>query len=356
MSVPQSPLSQFSWRRIALPIAIGVAVSVYLLFGVSHIDVAALRQVALSKHLLLGLLFALITVAVRDLAYIYRIRRLTGEKLSWRKCFEVIFLWEFGSSVTPASVGGITLALFILKKEHISYGKGTAVIMLCSYLDNIAFVSVFALLYGVMGPAMFDLSASCGTLAESGAISGFRAVGQYVWIGFLVVAVIGGLLGFAIFVRPHWARGVVRRVAGWRWLNRWHAQLELLGDEIENTSKEFRHQGWGFLLSVLLSTIISWCARYALANAILWAFNDAGFSQLAVFARQYVHRVIVMIPTTPGGSGLAEWSFIAMNCEFMKDGLAGIIATVWRLFNFYFYIAMGLLILPGWLRRVREGR
>ncbi|MFN8278292.1 MAG: lysylphosphatidylglycerol synthase transmembrane domain-containing protein [Chitinophagales bacterium] len=356
MSVPQSPLSQFSRRRIALPIAIGVAVSVYLLFGISRIDVAALREIALSKHLLLGLIFALATVAVRDLAYIYRIRRLTGEKLSWRKCFEVIFLWEFGSSVTPASVGGITLALFILKKEHISYGKGTAVIMLCSYLDNIAFVTVFALLYLAMGPAMFDLSASCGALAESSAISGFRAVGQYVWIGFLVVAVIGGLLGFAIFVRPHWARGVVRRVAGWSWLNRWHAQLELLGDEIENTSKEFKHQGKGFLISVLMATIVSWCARYALANAILWTFSDGEFSQLAVFARQYVHRVIVMIPTTPGGSGLAEWSFIAMNCEFMKEGLAGVIATVWRLFNFYFYIAMGLLILPGWLRRVREGQ
>ena len=39
-------------------------------------------------------------------------------------------LWEFGSAVTPASVGGITLALFILNKEKISFGKGAAVQLL----------------------------------------------------------------------------------------------------------------------------------------------------------------------------------------------------------------------------------
>ncbi|MFN8309720.1 MAG: lysylphosphatidylglycerol synthase transmembrane domain-containing protein [Chitinophagales bacterium] len=350
----QNPLAQFSRKRIAVPILLGVAASAYLLFVTSHFDYHQLAQIKFSQQLFLGLLIAAITVAVRDLAYIFRIWKLTGEKLSFRKCFEIIFLWEFGSSVTPASVGGITLALFILRKENISYGKGTSIIMLCSYLDNIAFVSVFALLYLLLGPKMFDLSASCGALNQTGAIAAFRAVGSYVWIGFLVVAIIGGFLGFAIFIKPHWSKNFLQRVAQISFLKRWREKISFLGEEIELTSIEFRDKGWWYLFTVIMATIVSWCARYALANALLWAFNDGSLPQLEVFARQYVHRVIVMIPTTPGGSGLAEISFMALNCEFMKEGYAALIATVWRLYNFYFYIAAGLLILPAWLLRVRH--
>jgi hypothetical protein len=61
-----------------------------------------------------------------------------------------------------------------------------------------------------------------------------------------------------------------------------------------------------------------------------------------------------MIPATPGASGLAELSFMALNCEFVKEGIIPLIALIWRGLNFYIYIIIGILVLPGWLARVSK--
>lgn len=335
-----------------LPVAIGIAVSVYLVVVVSKIDASKLSQIPFSSHLIYGLLLAVLMVSVRDLAYMYRIWQLTDRRLSFFKCLEVILLWEFGSAVTPASVGGITLALFILRKENISFGKGASIIMLCSYLDNLAFVTVFSGLFLLVGPRMFDLSATCSDLGHQNIFTAFRSLGSYVWIGFIVVAVIGGLLGFAIFIRPEWARSFFRRISQIRWLHRWRNKIALLGEEIWFTSLEFKTQGWKFLFKIFIATSISWCARYALANVLIWTFSNFDLNQLEVFARQCVLRVIIMIPATPGGSGISELSFMALNCDYLPVGLASAVAVVWRLFNFYLYLALGTIVLPRWVARV----
>jgi glycosyltransferase 2 family protein len=336
-----------------IPIGIGVAVSAYLLYALGRHDLSALQEIVWSQHLVIGIGIALLTILVRDIAYIYRIWQLTGKQLSFGKCFQVIMLWEFGSSVTPASIGGITLALFILHKEKISFGKGAAIVLLCSYLDNIAFVALFSLLFFVLGMGMFDLSASCSYLADKPVVQVFRSLGHYVWIGFIVVAVMGGLLGFSIFVRPDLAKRGLYRIASWRILSRWQIQIQSLGEEIWLTSLEFKDRGLLDLMRLIIVTIISWSARYALASALLWTFNPS-INQLLVFSRQYVHRVIVMIPATPGGSGIAEASFLGMNCEFMPASMALIIVLLWRLLNFYIYLAIGAIVLPSWLSRVRS--
>jgi uncharacterized protein (TIRG00374 family) len=179
-------------------------------------------------------------------------------------------------------------------------------------------------------------------------------VGEYVWVGFLAVAFSGSLLGFAIFIKPQYASALLISVSKIRLLHKWENQIHHIGEDLYRTSVEFRSKGMWFITRVLIATIISWSARYALANVLIHGFASEEFSQLSIFARQYVHRVIVMIPATPGGSGIAELSFMALNCEFIKDGLAPFITILWRGFNFYFYILAGVIILPRWLARVSK--
>lgn len=347
--------SFFSWRKLLVPILITVGVTAYLIHLLSKLDYSQIAELAFTRHIFYALIFALITVLIRDAAYVYRIWELSDRKLSLWKSIEVIFLWEFGSSITPASFGGVSLAFFILYKEGIKPGKATSILMLCSYLDNIAFIVVFSLLYFILGNSLFDLSASCGELNDLSAVAAFRAVGGYVWIGFLAVAFFGTLLGFAIFVRPNYASAVLRKIAHISWLSKWKDAILELSADLHQTSLEFKKRGFGFVFRTLIATIISWCARYALANALIWGFAGDGFSQLEIFARQYVHRVIVMIPTTPGGSGIQELSFMALNCEYIINSLAPVVTLIWRGFNFYLYILIGALILPRWLMKARKG-
>ena len=84
----ENPLKQVNYKHIAVPVIIGISASLYLLFVVSKFDAFKLSGIALSEHLFLGLALALLTVLVRDLSYIYRIWKLTDEKLSFRKCLD----------------------------------------------------------------------------------------------------------------------------------------------------------------------------------------------------------------------------------------------------------------------------
>jgi uncharacterized protein (TIRG00374 family) len=177
---------------------------------------------------------------------------------------------------------------------------------------------------------------------------------EYAWIGFIVVALTGGLLGFAIFVKPDWARRFLKRVSKLKWLQRWSGSISFFGEEIWLTSKEFKSKGHRFLFKVFIATSISWCARYALGNVMIWTFSQIDLNQLEVFARQCVLRVIIFVPATPGGSGIAELSFMALNCDYLPAGLASAVAIVWRLFNFYLYLGIGAIVLPRWVARVNR--
>ncbi|NJN77591.1 MAG: hypothetical protein HC803_04080 [Saprospiraceae bacterium] len=53
-----------------------------------------------------------------------RLHILTEGEFTWRKCFELIFIWEFSSAVTPTSVGGSAVALFVLSQEKLRRQNG----------------------------------------------------------------------------------------------------------------------------------------------------------------------------------------------------------------------------------------
>jgi len=338
------------WNRIWLPVLLSVAVSIYLI--ATNFNPAALHKIELSKQLVAGLFFALLTVLLRDAAYMYRIRIITGNKLSWWVSLQVILLWEFGSAVTPGAVGGIALALFILRKEGISYGQTIATIMLTTILDNLAFVLVFTGLVVYHGTSMFSIDAQCADLEGHQILQGLRALSKGAWIvyGVQIIATVFLLTG--LFFSPALAKKFFYNIASWRLLSRFQNSLQHLGDDLVITSTAFAKQPFSFWSKIIVFTLISWVSRYALANGLMFAFADVSLNMGEVFARQYVLWTFLLVPSTPGASGLAELSFIALNCEFIPAGLSATVATVWRLYSYYIYIILGVIVLPKWLKRV----
>lgn len=142
----QDALKLFTPRRIAIPIVIGLGAAGYMLY--SNFDAQALKKVEITGTFIFFIFLAFIMMLIRDLAYMYRIRVLTDQQLSWRKSFDVIMLWEFASAITPSVVGGSGVALFILNKEGINLGRSTAVVMVTAFLDE--------LFYIIMVPLVLD--------------------------------------------------------------------------------------------------------------------------------------------------------------------------------------------------------
>ena len=90
--------------KLLLPLGISLIVMAYLFYAnVKHNPFA---NINFSMHMLQWLLVALLMIVIRDLAYMIRIRILTNNEIEWRKCFQVIMLWEFCSAIVPQILGG----------------------------------------------------------------------------------------------------------------------------------------------------------------------------------------------------------------------------------------------------------
>ncbi len=339
-------------KNIWIPVLLSVGVSIYLIAG--NLQLSTLKSITLSQQLLVGLFFALLTVSLRDLAYMYRIKTITGNKMNWWVSLQVILLWEFGSAVTPGAVGGIALALFILRKEGISYGQTIGTILLATILDNLAFVLVFTILFFLHGSAMFNVDALCPDLEGHPILQGLRSLSKGAWLVYIGQIAITSFLIIGLLLSPATAQKFIYKISRIQFLNRFEKSLRTLADDLVITAHTFKTSSLTFWIKISAATLITWLSRYALANALFMAFSQTELNHWAIFARQYVLWTFLLIPSTPGASGLAELSFIALNCEFMPGGLSAAIATVWRLFSYYNYIIAGILVLPKWLKRVNN--
>ena len=142
----------------------------------------------------------------------YRIRHLTNKHLSWRQSFEVITLWLFSSAVTPSTVGGAAVAVYLLKKKKLSVGQSATTSMLTVFLDQAVFAVIaplFTLLVG--SEEMFAKDMGCRTQSELPMMRLFHKCRDPVLCGlgiFYLLVVIGlawGLLSMPAHSNPFWA-------------------------------------------------------------------------------------------------------------------------------------------------------
>ncbi|HLP53223.1 MAG TPA: lysylphosphatidylglycerol synthase transmembrane domain-containing protein [Chitinophagales bacterium] len=347
MSDAATPQKINLWKML-IPLSIGIGASVYL---ITKMNLAALQAVSVSQQLVIGLVVGALTVIARDAAFMYKLRLSAGKHMTWKKTFQTITMWEFCACVTP-KISEAPLVIFVLKHSGLSYGKSVAVLMLNAFFDNMAFVVVWSILYLILGSNMLLFTYTCPDIADSTVLQTVRSFGSYAWIGYCVLLGACIFLGTALFVIPHGTKKFFHRLAKFTWLKRFEKGIAELGDEIELTAHEFKGKPLGFWVKMSIATFINWIMRYLLAVSLLYAFAVTDFSFLLALSRQYVLWIFTGVPTTPGATGVAEFSFIALNCEFTAPGLSAAVALVWRLYSYYLYIALGLIILPKWAKQL----
>lgn len=338
--------------KIIVPLLLGVAVSTYLFISTFH--PSTLSSIHFSYRLLTGLLAGVFFVVLRDFAFIYKIRLSTGSSIGWKSAFVIIILWEFGSAISPGAVGGIAFALFLLAQEGITYGRSTAIVLMNTFLDSLAFVVVFGGLYLFLGHQMFNVSADCPDLVGHPILQEVRQLGSKVWVGYLIYIALVALLGTALFILPHTTKRFFHFLSRRSYLKFAADWLVQYGNDIELASNEFKSMGGRFWGAMTGATFVNWMARFALPNALFYGFANHPLNVIEIYARQFVAWIFLVIPSTPGASGLAEVVFMSMNCEFIPTGLSAAVTTIWRLYSYYIYLGLGIIILPRWLKYIQQ--
>lgn len=329
---------------IIIATAIALAAALWLLLR--DFDTAALDQITFTPGVLGWLGVALLAMGMRDLAYMWRLRALTNKELSWKQAFQVTFLWEFASSVTPSVVGGAPIAIFLLNREGINLGKSTTIVMITALLDELFFVLMVPLVFFIAsGDNLFNVN------EEFIATLPFHPQNVF-YASYGLIVLYSLFISFGLFVSPTAFKAILKALFRLPILRRWADGAARTGDEIVTASRAAKKMPFSYWLKAGLATFFSWTARYWVVNFLLMAFFALSMSEhLLIYARQLVMWIIMLISPTPGGSGVAEIAFDVFLADFTQ-GLGAPLAILWRVFSYFPYIIIGLIILPRWIQRV----
>lgn len=335
--------SFFNLKRILIPVGLGLGVVLFFVFR--DFDKESLNELEWHSESIYWLFLSLVLMAGRDIAYMYRIRILTDKELSWRQAFDVIMLWEFSSSVTPTQVGGTAVALYIVNKEGISMGKTTSVVLTSAMLDELFFL--------IFAPIIFLIVGSNLLFVNEQFLDYSIGIKQFFLTGYFILLLLTLFILYGIFINPKKLKDTLLFFTRLPFLKKFKQKAIETGDDIITTSREMRVKPISFWLKSFFATIVSWTSRYWMVNAMLMAFFTVS-NHFLVYARQLVMWVILLVSPTPGGSGIAEFSFKYSLMDIIPGGgvTAITLALLWRFISYYPYLIIGIIIIPGWLRKV----
>lgn len=308
-----------------------------------------LRGVRLMPWGVLLLCAALAANVLRDAGYIIRLRILTNGELGWKRSFQVIALWEFATAAAPAVVGGTSVAVYVMAKDGMTLGRSAAIALVTAMLDEIFFL--------VLAPAVFLLVGMERLFPPEldEALWGLPVQALF-WIGYGLIAVMKIAIFYSVFFRPRAIKYLLVRLFKHHWVRRLRPHMAKAGDDLIAASATYKGRSFSFWLKAIAATWCSWGSRFLVLNFIAAAFFPVN-GHLLMYARQIVLWVILLISPTPGASGAAEFAFVGFMRDLMPAGaMLVVVALLWRLFTYYFYLFAGAVVAPGWLRRTSRAR
>ncbi|MEM9887140.1 MAG: lysylphosphatidylglycerol synthase transmembrane domain-containing protein [Bacteroidota bacterium] len=344
-------LDSIKISRIILPILIGIGVVVFLVLR--QFDPKEFELIAWTQRTFIGIGIALALLVIRHLAYSTRLFILSDREFSFRKCIELIFIWEFSSAVSPTSLGGSAVAFFILAQEKLSTAKTATIVLYTIVLDTAFFILSIPILVGAFGL----------TIIRPGMESGFDLDGWgYTFIfAYVLMAIYGTIFYLGLF---HFPRGIKQFLVGCtmiRFLKRYRRSAIELGNDMITASRELKKQDWRFHLGGFLATIVAWSCRFLILGVLVTGFVELiptdFLTQFALYARLETMFVIIAFSPTPGGAGFVEILFGGFLADYVQDDTSAlIISTIWRLITYYSYLIAGAIIIPNWIHGILRER
>ncbi len=341
----QEVLKSIRISRIIIPILIGLGVVGYMFW--KQFDPVEFAKINWNQHTTFWIFLSLLLLIVRHIAYAKRLRILSNNFFSWRKSIELIFIWEFSSAISPTSVGGSAVALFVLAQEKLSTAKTATIVIYSAILDTIFFIGTLPILFFIFGPEIIRPGLS--GLDDLGGW-GYTFIGAYV-----LMLCYGSLFFYGIFINPKPIKKMLVGMTKLRWLRRFRTRAVDLGNDIIVASKEMKIKNWKYHIGAFLATATAWSCRFLLLNCLIIAFIDTTsldfVTQGKLYARLETMFVIMAFSPTPGGAGFAEAVFPGFVNDYVSSkSIAILIASIWRLFTYYTYLLVGAILIPNWIR------
>ncbi len=347
----QEALRSIRLSRILLPMLIGVGAVLYLLLR--KFNWKEFNKIEWTEQTFIWLGISVLLFAAWHLMYSVRLYVLADGEFSWLKCIELIFIWEFASAVSPSSVGGSAVALFIIAQEKLPVAKTTTIVLYSIVLDGFFFLATLPFLFAIHGTEIMRPGAD--DLVDAG------GWGLYFVIAYFLMASYTLFFYYGMFINPRQPKRILAFFTKIKWLRRYRRKAIQLGNDMIVASQELKQKGWHFHFLAGASTLVIWMLRFVILSAIIIAFVDSVprdfWTQFELYARLETMFLIFVFSPTPGGAGLIELLFGGFLSDYITSPtVATVVSTFWRVLTYYFYLLAGVIIIPNWIRKILNER
>jgi hypothetical protein len=273
-----------------------------------------------------------------------RIRTMSGSlgyKVKFSHCFNLVLANLLAGAITPGQAGGEPVRIHELYRADVKIGDATAVVLMERVLDGVVLV--------IMGVIAM-------VLLES------------IWRGLNIALIIGMFVGLAVMIgliiilfysarRPERVKVLLTRLIGWaatRWKGKTMQKVTRYADgEMDNffaSLHRFTTSGRKGMIYGTVFTTLFWASEFFVASLLLLSLGQSPFIAES-YLFQLIIAIVMMIPLTPGSSGIAELSATSLYALIVPASVLGLFVLLWRLLLFYFNIIVGLIASLNIFRR-----
>ncbi len=278
-------------------------------------------------YLLFSFIFWMIHVLLDSFRISLLCQGVTGKWGSMRTSAEVILTGAFLAAVTPFQTGGLPVQLYLLKREGISYGKGTLIILL-----RAIFYSIMML---ILLPFLFPI------LTEQYDATSIRILSKYSLIVYPIIVII---ITFAL-IKPNIIKRFLYKLT--LLLGKRKRKATKLIDRVFKEIEEMKDGFWHFVrqkkwhsVASFFLTFIAYVPYFFIAPLLLKGMGiDGSFIRIAFL--QFVVILFTFFSPTPGATGVSEGVFAIMFLGIVGKGLLGVFTILWRFFTFHLTALVG---------------
>jgi uncharacterized protein (TIRG00374 family) len=239
----------------------------------------------------------------------------------------------FAGAITPGQAGGEPVRIHGLFRAGLKVGDATAVVLMERVLDGVVLS-----LMGVI--AMLALGELWLTLP----------IGIIVAMVIAWIFMVGIVVALALAVRrPDRVKILLMRVLGW-------AEKRFPGERIRKTIATANRETDNLFASLLyftsrgrrglvmggLCTASFWASEFFVASLLLIALGQPPFIAES-FLFQLIIAIVMMVPLTPGSSGIAELSATSLYVLIVPSAIVGVFVLLWRALLYYYNIVIGVV-------------
>ncbi len=237
----------------------------------------------------------------------------------------------FLASITPSMAGGEPVRIYLLKEDGLSVGAATASVLSERLLDAIFIIFCVPLAFYI-----------------------FR---NYIEIGYIQLGLTIGILIFSIIIflfiitvkYPNKTKSLLimisEKIDKIRKIKIKNKIFDRINTEVDNFHRcmiFFITEGKKIFIIAGSLTILYWVTIFLIPSMIFLGLGLKPFYILS-YSAQILLIVVIMLPTTPGSSGVTEGFLAGLYSVLIGSSLIGVFILIFRFITYHFNLIIGAI-------------